>query len=75
MMLKFLLLTSDEGTNADEYEGLEPVKQPVHDDEQKRTHGSQTSPGDIRTFASTLAAHTTAMQELGCIVQVSSLSL
>jgi Leucine-rich repeat (LRR) protein len=34
MMAEILLLTCDEGTIADEYEGLESAKQPVHDDEQ-----------------------------------------
>jgi hypothetical protein len=34
MMAEILLLTCDEGTIADEHEGLESAKQPVHDDEQ-----------------------------------------
>jgi hypothetical protein len=40
-----LRLTHDLGAIADKYEGFEPSEQPVHDDEQKRAHGTEASAG------------------------------
>ena len=40
-----LRLTHDLGAIADKYEGFEPSEQPVHDDEQKRAHGTQAPAG------------------------------
>lgn len=42
---KKLRLTHDSGAIADKYEGFEPSEQPVHDDEQKRSHGTQAPAG------------------------------
>ena len=40
-----LRLTHDLGAIADKYEGFEPSEQPIHDDEQKRAHGTEASAG------------------------------